>query len=382
LARLDFDDLLTALLDRARTVLDADTAAILLLDTDSQMLVARSASGIEEEIYQNVQVPIGHGFAGKIAAQRRPVMLERVDHTTVANPILWEKGIKAMLGVPLMSGDSVVGVLHVGRLRDQHFTQEDADLLIVVAERVVLATQAGLLAAERAASAILERSLVPGALPDIPDLELAARYVTAVSRRGVGGDWYDVFRLPSGDIWITLGDVAGHGLQSAVVMGRLRTMIRVHAFEGARPDEVLRSTDREFQYFDPDETATAVCVAVPPASSEVLVSSAGHPPPVLALPDQEPKPLELEGDLPLGVSLEHPRTTTAVELPPGATLVLYTDGLIERRGESLTTGLERLCQVVTTEPPEIACRRIMFRLVGTTSPEDDIALVAARRAPG
>jgi serine phosphatase RsbU (regulator of sigma subunit) len=123
-------------------------------------------------------------------------------------------------------------------------------------------------------------------------------------------------------------------------------------------------------------------MAVPPSSSQVRVSSAGHPPPILALPDREAKLLEVGRDLPLGVTLDHPRTTTAVRLPPGATLVLYTDGLIERRGESLDVGLERLRQVVTTEPPDLMCRRVMFRLVGTTSPDDDIALVAARRPTG
>ena len=127
LARLDFDDFLAELLDRVRKVTDADTAAILLLDEDSQMLVARAASGIEEEIYQNVQVPIGHGFAGRIAAERRPVRLDKVTSKTVTNPILWQRGIRAMLGVPLTSEGSVVGVLHVGRLNERRFTQEDAD---------------------------------------------------------------------------------------------------------------------------------------------------------------------------------------------------------------------------------------------------------------
>jgi phosphoserine phosphatase RsbU/P len=236
LAGLGLDDLLTELLDRVRKILNADTAAILLLDKESQSLVARAASGIEEEVYQNVHVPIGHGFAGRIAASQRPAMLQRVNRRTVANPILWEKGIQSMLGVPLLSGNSLLGVLHVGRLSQQRFTPEEADLLAVVAERVALATQAALLASERAASTLLERSLVPSAMPPGAGLEVAARYVPSADR-GVGGDWYDDFQLPSGEVWITVRDVAGHGLRSAVVMGRLRTMLRVHAFGGAGPDE-------------------------------------------------------------------------------------------------------------------------------------------------
>jgi len=382
LAQLDLDDLLIELLNRVRKVLDADTAAILLLHEESQMLVARAASGLEEEIYQNVQVPIGHGFAGRIAARRRPVMLGRINSETVANPILWQKGIRAMLGVPLTSGDSVIGVLHIGSLTKRRFTPAEVDLLGVVAERVVVALQSGLLKAERAASAILERSLVPAALPDVSGFEFAARYVTAVHERGVGGDWYDVFQLPSGEVWISVGDVAGHGLRAAVVMGRLRTTIRIHAFEGARPHEVLRLTDREFQFFDHEETATAIVAAASPWSDEVEISSAGHLPPVLAMPDQRGHVVEIEHEPLLGVATDLQRSIAAVPLPPGAMLVMYTDGLIERRGESLAVGLDRLCKVVAADAPEPLCRRIMFRLVGETSPPDDIALVAVRRKAG
>src|SRR5437764_8846805 len=380
LARLDFDDLLNALLDRVRRVLDADTAAILLLEPESQMLVARAASGIEEEIYQNVQVPIGHGFAGRIAAEQRPVSLETVSPETVTNPILWERGIEAMLGVPLTSEGAVIGVLHIGSLSDRRFNQEDADLLGVVAERVVLALQAGQLRSERAASAILERSLVPAALPVVPGFKFAARYAPAI-QRGVGGDWYDVFRLPSGEVWLSVGDVAGHGLPSAVVMGRLRTMIRGHAFRGARPDEVLELTDREFRFFDPGKMATAVVVATSPASDRIHVASAGHPPPVIALPGEEGHVLDVDPGPPLGAAADLGFSAATVPLPPGAMLVLYTDGLIERRGEPITEGLDRLCRVVTVDSPDEVCRRIMFRLVGGSSPEDDIALVAAHRLP-
>ena len=115
LARLDVEDLLLELLDRIRSVLYADTAAVLLRDGDSDALVARAACGLEEEVRQGVRVLVGTGFAGSIAKRKCPVVLDRVDSTTVANPILWEKGIRTMLGVPLLSGEDVFGVLHVGR---------------------------------------------------------------------------------------------------------------------------------------------------------------------------------------------------------------------------------------------------------------------------
>jgi sigma-B regulation protein RsbU (phosphoserine phosphatase) len=218
LARLDVEDLLSELLGRIRAVLNADTAAVLLCDAGSDVLVARAACGLEEEVRQGVRVPVGTGFAGSIAKRKCPVVLDRVDSTTVANPILWEMGIRKMLGVPLLSGEDVIGVLHVGRLDDRPFTDTDADLLQVAAERVAGATHARQLAVEAAAARLLERSLQPGRLPRLPGVQLAARYVTAENRL-VGGDWYDAFTVPSGQLWLVVGDVAGHGLNAAVVMG-------------------------------------------------------------------------------------------------------------------------------------------------------------------
>src|ERR1700735_1154969 len=158
LGRLDLDDLLAELLDRIRQIIDADTAAVLLLDAPSQDLVARAAQGLEEEVERGVRVPVGIGFAGRIALLKQPVLLDRVDSTTVANPILWEKGIRVMLGVPLLNEDELVGVLHVGRLADRAFTDHDAELLQVVAERVTGAILGRQAAVEQAAAHLLERS--------------------------------------------------------------------------------------------------------------------------------------------------------------------------------------------------------------------------------
>jgi phosphoserine phosphatase RsbU/P len=129
LTRLDVDDLLVKLLERVRDIVDVDTAAVLLLDETSKELVARAACGIESEVRQGVRVPLGTGFAGHIAASKQAVRLERVDSTTVSNPLLWEAGIQVMLGVPLFDGAAVIGVLHVGRLDARPFGDEDGMLL-------------------------------------------------------------------------------------------------------------------------------------------------------------------------------------------------------------------------------------------------------------
>jgi signal transduction histidine kinase len=145
LAHLSVDELLSELLDRIGSALEADTCAFLLLDPDRNELVARAAKGIEEEVERGVRVPVGKGFAGRIAAERRTVALDDVDHADVLNPLLRERGIKSLLGAPLIAGGRVMGVVHVGTLTPRRFTEEDAELLQLVAERAALGLERSLL---------------------------------------------------------------------------------------------------------------------------------------------------------------------------------------------------------------------------------------------
>jgi signal transduction histidine kinase len=139
LMHFDLDELLWELLRRIRSILEADTAVILLLDDEGDELVARAAVGIEEEAEQRVRVPVGKGFAGRVVAERRPIVLEDVAHADIVNPLLREKGLKSLLGVPLLGGGSdPIGVLHVGSLVPREFTDDDTELLLLVAERAAL----------------------------------------------------------------------------------------------------------------------------------------------------------------------------------------------------------------------------------------------------
>ena len=157
LAHLRLDELLAALLERTRQILEVDTCAILLLDEETNELVARAALGIEEEVDQGVRIPVGGGFAGRIAAEKRPVILDDVDHAHVLNPLLREKGIKSMLGVPLVVEGEVRGVLHVGSLHFRAFDETEVELLQLVADRAALAIEhARLFEAERAARVRIE----------------------------------------------------------------------------------------------------------------------------------------------------------------------------------------------------------------------------------
>jgi PAS domain S-box-containing protein len=166
LAHLSLDDLLEELLVRLSEALAADTVAVLLLTEDGAALTPRAAKGIEEEVAAGIRIPVGKGFAGRIAAERRPIALEDVEHAHVLNPILRQKGIRSLLGVPLLVEGRVIGIAHVGSLQPRHFDEEDAGFLQVVADRVALAidrareyeaARAARRAAEEAGTALRQR---------------------------------------------------------------------------------------------------------------------------------------------------------------------------------------------------------------------------------
>jgi len=377
LSRLDDRDLLAELLERTRDALQADTAAVLLLDYSSGQLIAAAAAGLEEEVHQGVRIPVGRGFAGRIAAEHQPVILDHVDHTTVLNPILWAKGIQSMMGVPMVTGGRVIGVLHVGSLTPRRFTGQDTELLQLAADRAAAAVQSMTAQADRLAAVALQHSLVPAALPAVPGAEMAARYIPGSG--GVGGDWYDVFSLPSGELCVVIGDVAGSGLPAAVIMGRMRSALRAYALETRDPAEVLDRLDRKMQHFEPDAMATVLYAVIDPGLGQMNVCLAGHFPPVIAYPEQPAELAGVAGGVIIGVADQVRRPVTTVPIPPGTLLCFYTDGLIERPGEVIDDGLTRLCQAVTAQSPEAACAAVMHALVGSVPARDDIALLMVRR---
>ncbi|HEX3194405.1 MAG TPA: GAF domain-containing SpoIIE family protein phosphatase [Streptosporangiaceae bacterium] len=381
LARLDDQDLLAELLDRTREILRADTAAVLLLDFSSGQLIATAAAGLEEEVRQGVRIPVGRGFAGQIAAQHRPVILDRVDHTTVLNPILWAKGIQSMMGVPMVAGGKVIGVLHVGSLTPRKFTAGDLELLQLTAGRAAAAVQSMTAQADRVAATALQHSLVPSALPPVAGAELAGRYVPGSG--AIGGDWYDVFCLPSGELCVTVGDVAGSGLAAAVIMGRMRSALRAYALETTDPAEVLGRLDRKMQHFEPDALATVLYAVIEPELDQMHVALAGHFPPVIARPGEAAAVLaDVQPGSMIGMGLRARRPVSTLPVPPGTMLCFYTDGLVERRGELIDDGLDRLCRAVTAQPAEAACAAVMGALVGNEPARDDIALLMVRRQAG
>jgi phosphoserine phosphatase RsbU/P len=379
LSRLDAEDLLVRLLDRLKVIMDADTAAVLLLDPSGAQLVAAAASGLEEEIRQGTRVPVGRGFAGRIAAERQPVIIDRVDNTTVVNPILIVKGIRTMMGAPLLSGGRVIGVIHVGSLGSRRFTRDDSALLQLAADRAAAAVQSVRSRTDRVAATTLARSLLPANLPRIDGLEMAARYIPGHGE--VGGDWYDVFCLPSGELCAVIGDVAGAGLPAAVTMGRLRSIMRAYSLESRDPADVLTRLDASVEAFEPETLATVLYAVFDPDLEHVRISSAGHLQPVVAMPGKATELASVRSDLLIGASAATARHSTTLALPPGTMLCLYTDGLVERRGQVLDDGLERLRGALTAGPAEDACASVMLSLIGGEAGDDDMTLLVVRRLP-
>jgi serine phosphatase RsbU (regulator of sigma subunit) len=381
LSRLDVSDLLDELLDRVRDLLDVETAAILLLDPHSNQLVATAAKGLEEEVRRGFRAPLGRGFAGSVAQSRQPLVLTEVTQADVLNPVLIEKGIRSLLGVPIFAAGEVVGVLHVGRSSQRRFSDDDILLLQAAADRAGVAGQVRTRKLEQAAAVALQRSLLPNRLPDVPGVRLAARYVPG-HEFGVGGDWYDVFTLPSGRLGIVIGDVSGHGLASAVVMGRIRSALRAYSLTTDDPAEVMTLLNRKVRHFEAGALTTALYATLSPDRSVLTVSSAGHLPPVLAVPGRPAHLAEVPVDPPLGIGrLPRPRRSTCIDLPAESLLLCYTDGLVERRDAPIDDGLKALTALVTADDPEQVCTTVMASL-GSDQPGDDVALLAVTRSSG
>lgn len=378
LAHIEGEEVLIELLGRVRDGIEGDTVALLLVEPGGRELVATATQGIETEVRQGVRIPMGMGFAGRIAAEKKPVMLDRVDNTTVVNQLLWERGIQTLLGVPLLVSGEVLGVLHVGSLTPRRFTEDDVQFLQAAADRIALVVHAHQSQAARAAATALQRSLLPAQLPQIPSLDFAARYVPG-GGGNVAGDWYDVFTLPTGWLGIVIGDVVGHDLPAAVVMGRLRSALRAYSLETTDPADVLTRLDRKAQHFEPGMMATVLYGTLEPDFGLLHLSSAGHLAPVLARRGEQPVFAELPIDPPIGAVRDVTRRKTTIEIPPGTLTCFYTDGLVERRHVPIDDGLEVLRSTVTAERSDTVCAQVMAKLIGEQVAEDDVALLAFRR---
>ncbi|MFF6777216.1 SpoIIE family protein phosphatase [Streptomyces sp. NPDC012637] len=281
--------------------------------------------------------------------------------------------------IPLVARGKVLGTVSVTRLRSREpFDEEDRVLMDeVVARAATNIDNARLYTTQRQAALTLQRSLTNNALPDVTGLELTGRYLPA-SDHDVGGDWFDVVALPGGRTGLVIGDVMGHGIHAAAVMGQLRTAVRTLARHDIQPARMLRSLDAVVADLGEDEMATCVYAVYDPAGAGWTIARAGHPPPAVVTPDGAVTFLDGPPGTPLGTGA-HEFGTEEVALPAGGLLVLYTDGLIEARDQDLDQGMARVAAALRDmdRPLDELCDELLAGLPEGPA-QDDVAMLLAR----
>ena len=314
----------------------------------------------------------------------RPVLVERVDGTMLrrlardsrAALALHEAGAHSYLALPLVARGKVLGTLSLYRtVNERPFDDRDQVLASELAARAAICIDnARLYGRERGTALTLQRSLLPSTPAEREGLDIAARYRPALSE--VGGDWYDVLPLGPGRTGLVVGDVMGKGVQAAAIMGQLSTATRALARLDLPPAELLRHLD-DIAGSLGDAIATCVYAVCDLRRGTCELSSAGHLPPVLATAHGSAELVEVPGGVPLGVGGVD-FGTVEVELAPGSLLALYTDGLVENRGEPIDTGLDTLTRLLRNAGPSL--QRASDGLLSALSPEpdDDVALLLVR----
>ena len=361
LAHRTLDGILRELVTQVRGVLDADAATIYIADESEQLSVGASAPA---------DVTGGGEFANTVA-EAREAMLAQGD-------------AGALVGVPLLAEDEVTAVLVAQATPPREFGGEDLTLLRLAGERVGLAiAHARVYEREHRIAETLQRSLLPDRLPSLPGLDVAARYLPAASEAEVGGDWYDVMPIAGGAVGLVMGDVAGKGLAGASMVGRLRSALRAYALESHDGARVVERLNRLlWTEAEESQMATMLYVIVDPAASAVRWVNAGHPPPLM-ITGGEPRFLEGAGSVPLGVLPFPTYEEVSAPMEPGSTLLLYTDGLVERPGENIDDGMAELAARVREAPedPDGLCDHLLATLVPAGGATDDVALLTLRNLP-
>jgi serine/threonine-protein kinase RsbW len=292
----------------------------------------------------------------------------------------WGNGIAVQ---PCVAEGRVVAALCVGRSEATPLGEEERAFLAAVSEQCALALErARLFSHEQDVARTLQRSLLGGALPHDPRVEIASFYRAGVRGLSVGGDWHDAFTPAPGRLMLVVGDIVGRGLEAASTMGRLRSAVRALAIAGFSPAELLARLDAFAELDEPARMTTLICVDIELASGSALIASAGHLPALLVRAGQEPELVWHGRSLPLGVLASSlPRGEFGLRLEAGARLVLYTDGLIERRARHIDSGFEGLVAEAGESrhlPLADMIVQITQRLLGDDPADDDVCLMAVR----
>jgi serine phosphatase RsbU (regulator of sigma subunit)/anti-sigma regulatory factor (Ser/Thr protein kinase) len=371
-----------------RRVLAASVVSVCTAGTDGLLHVADVAGYPRERLAQFATIPLSAPLPLTDAARtRRPVWLPDHAATVAAYPPIAASllpGTEALAAMPLVVADRLVGALGVTFLHSSAFDVEDRTFLLDVAGQVAVALERAELAdARREMAETLQRSLLPGDLPETLGVAVAARYLPAVAGTRAGGDWYDVLTLDDGRVAVAVGDVVGHGAAAAAVMGQLRSALTALLLAGSGPARALQLLDRFAARVPQAAVATAACAVLDQHTGRLTYSSAGHPPP-LVVDGGGTSYLHAATGPALGLPGTGRRPEAAWQLNPLSTLLLYTDGLVEARGATLDDGLARLGRVTHQRramPIAQLTDEVLADLVDPSGAADDVALVAVRLLP-
>ncbi|GHE26145.1 magnesium or manganese-dependent protein phosphatase [Streptomyces vinaceus] len=324
----------------------------------------------------------------EVVRSLQPRFLDSAQEFAEGYPDLWAKisymEISAAAYLPLIAQARPIGAIGLLYQDKDGFTQDERNLLIALGSSIAQSLQrAMLLEQEHDLAEGLQQAMLPRRIPSVPGAEIAVRYRSARMGQDIGGDWYDVVPLPGGRVGAVIGDVQGHDTHAAAVMGQLRIVLRAYAAEGHAPGTVMARASVFLHELDTDRFATCTYVEADLSTGVLQVVRAGHIDPLLRTRDGDCRRLTVEGGMPLGLSaefgrLEYPVTT--VELDPGETLVLCTDGLVEHPGADLDDGIQLLTALIRSGPADLA--RLADRLCGVVDErggDDDMALLLLRR---
>jgi serine phosphatase RsbU (regulator of sigma subunit)/anti-sigma regulatory factor (Ser/Thr protein kinase) len=316
---------------------------------------------------------------------RRSLLFESASALTSEFPAVGDEAARSreetFFFVPLVAGRRTTAVLLLTWGERDRLSADDRSFLEVLAAQAAQALdRARLFESEQTIAETLQRSVLPVALPRVEGVQLAARYLPGSAELDVGGDWFDALTLPGGRIGLVVGDVVGKGVQAAASMAQLRNAIRAFSVEPLKPSSALARLNRLAEEALDTSFATLVYLVLDPETGTCRISSAGHPPPIVAYADGRVELVEGGRGLPLGTGIASKYRQETLHVPAGSMLVLYTDGLVERRGRSIDEGLAELRAAVASAPkdPDRLLEHVLERLVGGSERGDDIALLAAR----
>jgi serine phosphatase RsbU (regulator of sigma subunit) len=322
----------------------------------------------------------GRAFSALVTSPKSDGLASKVARGPHQLRITLEDRQVAWLGVSLAGrGHRPLGSLQLFDERRDCFSDKDESIVVQLAQMTAVALDnVELFEREHRTAVTLQRALLPDRLPQPQHVSVAARYLPGEAGLNVGGDWYDIVELSGNRIMIAIGDVMGRGARAAAVMGRVRTAWRAYALRDNPPQVVMESLNRLIQDLDPDHFSTMVLVLIEPDDRRLQIVNAGHPPPLLVFPDGRTRYL-LEGlSVPLGVLSRADYRAENVPLT-GGSIVLYTDGLIERSGSAPDEGLRRLEESARgpTVQAELLCDRILEQMLSDEA-ADDVALLAVQ----